>query len=114
MTDRLLIVAAVAAVVALAATPMAIVLARRTGGVDRPGDLKPQSEAVPYLGGAAVFLAAIVGGALGRPALLIPLGLALALGVTDDVARLPPLVRLPGQLAIGGVVAAAVPTHLPG
>ena len=40
----------VAFVVTVAATPVAIAVARRTGIVDRPGELKPQSRPVPYLG----------------------------------------------------------------
>ncbi|MGH9019022.1 MAG: hypothetical protein ACRDY1_14820, partial [Acidimicrobiales bacterium] len=114
MTARLLADGAAALVISFVATPVAIVVARRTGVVDRPGDLKPQEGAVPYLGGAAVFVAAVIGGALGRPLLLLPLGLALVLGVADDIAHLPPLVRLVGQLAVGGVVAAVVATRLAG
>ncbi len=114
MTARLVLAGGGGLVVALVATPLAAAVARRAGVVDRPGELKPQTEAVPYLGGVAVFLAAVVGGAVGRPLLLLPLGLALVLGVTDDAVHLPPLVRLGGQLAIGAVVAAVVRTHLPG
>ena len=114
MTGRLVLAGVAALVIALAATPVAARVARRTGIVDRPGQLKPQTEAVAYLGGVAVFIALVVGGAVGRPLLLLPLGLALALGVTDDAVHLPPLVRLAGQLAIGGVVAGVLPTHLPG
>jgi UDP-GlcNAc:undecaprenyl-phosphate GlcNAc-1-phosphate transferase len=111
---RLVVVGLVAVVVALAATPLAMAVARRTGVVDRPGPLKPQGVAVPYLGGAAVFLAAVVGGAVGRPLLVLPLGLALVLGVADDAVHLAPWTRLAGQAAIGAIVAAVVPTHLPG
>jgi UDP-N-acetylmuramyl pentapeptide phosphotransferase/UDP-N-acetylglucosamine-1-phosphate transferase len=91
-----------------------MVVAHRSGVVDRPAPLKPQTEPVPYLGGAAVGVAAVVGGALGRPLLLVPLGLALVLGVVDDSVHLSPAVRLLGQAAIGGVTAAVVPTRLPG
>ena len=110
----LVVVGLVAFAAALAATPVAMAVARRTGVVDRPAPLKPQRAPVPYLGGTAVFLGAIVGGAVGRPLLLLPLGLVLVLGVADDAVPLPPLARLAGQLAIGGLVAAIVPTHLPG
>jgi UDP-GlcNAc:undecaprenyl-phosphate GlcNAc-1-phosphate transferase len=103
-----------AAAVALMATPLAAAVARRTGIVDRPGELKPQDRAVPYLGGVAVFLATVVGGALGRPLLLVPLGLALGLGVADDGIQIPPVVRLGGQVVIGATVAAIVPTRLSG
>jgi UDP-GlcNAc:undecaprenyl-phosphate/decaprenyl-phosphate GlcNAc-1-phosphate transferase len=103
-----------AAATALVATPLSMAVARRTGVVDHPAPLKPQQSPVPYLGGVAVFLATVVGGAVGRPLLLLPLGLVLVLGVADDAAHLPPLPRLAGQAAIGGIVAAIVPTHLPG
>jgi UDP-GlcNAc:undecaprenyl-phosphate GlcNAc-1-phosphate transferase len=103
-----------AAALSLAATPLAMAVARRTGVVDRPAPLKLQQVAVPYLGGAAVFVAVVAGGAAGRPLLLLPLGLVLVLGVADDAAHLPPWTRLAGQAAIGAIVAAVVPTHLPG
>ena len=104
----------VAGVVALGATPLFMAVARRTGLVDRPAVLKPQERSVPYLGGAAVFVAAVVGGAVGRPLFLLPLGLVLVLGVVDDGRHLSPWTRLVGQLAVGAIVAAVVPTHLPG
>jgi UDP-GlcNAc:undecaprenyl-phosphate GlcNAc-1-phosphate transferase len=103
-----------AAATAVVATPVAMAVARRTGVVDHPAPLKPQQTPVPYLGGVAVFLAAVVGGAVGRPLLLLPLGLVLVLGVADDAVHLLPLPRLAGQAAIGGIVATIVPTHLPG
>ncbi len=114
VTARLVLAGAGAVAVALAATPLAAVTARRLGVVDHPGELKPQASAVPYLGGAAVFVAAVVGGAVGRPLLLLPLGLALALGVADDAVQIAPWARLGGQVAIGATAAAVVPTRLPG
>lgn len=110
----LVVVGVVSAAVALALTPVAMVVARRTGVVDHPAALKPQETAVPYLGGAAVFVAAVVGGAVGRPLVLVPLGLVFVLGLVDDAVHLPPGIRLVGQLATGAVVAAVVRTHLPG
>jgi UDP-GlcNAc:undecaprenyl-phosphate GlcNAc-1-phosphate transferase len=108
------LVGVVALAAALVATPLAMVAARRLGIVDRPGALKPQEAPVPYLGGLAVFCGVTVGAAAGRPSVLVPLGLATALGVADDRTDLPPALRLAGQLAIGGLVAATVPVHLPG
>ena len=109
-----LVVAAVALVVSLVATPLAIVVATRTGIVDQPGDLKPQDRPVPYLGGTAVFAGALVGVLTGRPSVVVPLAAALILGVADDRVDLPPLLRLVGQLAIGGMVAVTCPIHLGG
>jgi UDP-GlcNAc:undecaprenyl-phosphate GlcNAc-1-phosphate transferase len=114
VTTTLVVDGLVAGAVVLGATPLAMRVARRTGVVDHPAPLKPQRVPVPYLGGTAVFLGTVVGGALGRPVLLLPLGLVLILGVADDAVHLPPWWRLVGQAATGGVVAAVVPTHLPG
>ncbi len=108
------VVGAVALVVAVCLTPLAITAARRFDVVDRPGTLKPQSAPVPYLGGTAVLSGVAVGAAAGRPSVLVPLVLATAVGVADDRAGLGPVVRLVGQLAVGGCVAATVPVHLAG
>jgi UDP-N-acetylmuramyl pentapeptide phosphotransferase/UDP-N-acetylglucosamine-1-phosphate transferase len=95
-----------AAVTALLA-PLVIRLALRTGVVDRPGGpLKPHDRPVPYLGGVAVFcgvLAATIGSA--HPAVLLPLTLALVLGLLDDVTSLPAIPRLVVELGIGASVA---------
>ena len=107
-------VAGVALAVTLVTTPLAMVAARRLGIVDRPGTLKPQSAPVPYLGGVAVFAGVVVGVAVGRPTVLVPLGMALALGVADDGLDLPAPVRLAGQLAVGAAVVGTCPVHLPG
>lgn len=106
----------VAVVMAFAATtiltPLVARLAWRLDIVDRPGPLKVQSRPVPYLGGVAVF-AGVMAPVLGtRPALLVPLGLALLLGLADDIADLPSGVRFVSELAIG--VAVAFVAHLPG
>lgn len=101
-------------VVTLALTPLAILVARRTGIMDRPGALKDQTRAVPYLGGVAVFAGLSVGVYGTRPSVLAPLALALVLGVADDRFALPPVARLLGELVIGGAVAATCPLHLSG
>lgn len=110
---RTVVAGVVALVVALAATPLAMRVAVRAGVVDRPGPLKPQDRAIPYLGGVAVFAATVAGVALGRPAVLVPCAAAVALGVADDRFDLAPLFRLLGQLTIGLLVAATVATSLP-
>jgi UDP-GlcNAc:undecaprenyl-phosphate/decaprenyl-phosphate GlcNAc-1-phosphate transferase len=98
----------VAAAVAVLLTPIAAQVALRGGVVDRPGPLKVQQRPVPYLGGVAVFagLAGPVGWA--QPALLVPLGLALLLGLSDDVADVSPRLRLAGEVAIGAAAAVAL------
>jgi UDP-GlcNAc:undecaprenyl-phosphate/decaprenyl-phosphate GlcNAc-1-phosphate transferase len=108
------LIAAIALAVTMASTPLVIVAATRAGIVDRPGALKPQTAPVPYLGGLAVFLGLIVGAAVGRPSALVPLAVALGLGVGDDRFDLPPVLRLIGQLAIGAAVVAVCPIDLPG
>jgi UDP-GlcNAc:undecaprenyl-phosphate/decaprenyl-phosphate GlcNAc-1-phosphate transferase len=96
-------------VVAVAATPVAALVARRLGIVDEPGLLKVQQQPVPYLGGVAVFAALILPVAAARPLLLLPLGLALALGLVDDRNGPSPPTRLVLEGAIGVVAALALP-----
>ena len=111
---RVLVVAAGALAAGVALTPLAMVLARRTGVVDRPGPLKPHAAPVPYLGGLAVLGAAVIGAALGRPSVVWPLAGALVLGVLDDRFDLSPALRLAGQVAVGAGVACVAPTVVPG
>jgi len=114
VTGRLLVVAAVAAGLTALAVPLCIVLARRTGVMDRPGHLKVHRDPVPYLGGLAVF-AGMVAGAVGHhPVTLVPVAGALALGVLDDRFDLDPRLRLVGQVAVGAGIAATQPLHLAG
>jgi UDP-GlcNAc:undecaprenyl-phosphate GlcNAc-1-phosphate transferase len=99
-------------VCAVVATPIAAVAARGFGIVDSPGPLKVHSDPVPYLGGVAVFVALAAPVAVERPLLLLPIGLALTLGLADDRGGGPsPGTRLILETAIGVVAAAALPTH---
>jgi UDP-GlcNAc:undecaprenyl-phosphate/decaprenyl-phosphate GlcNAc-1-phosphate transferase len=87
--------------VAVVASPLAALLATRLGIVDHPGHLKVHARPVPYLGGVAV-LVALIGPMAGvRPSLLLPLALACALGIADDVTDLPPILRLVVEVGIG-------------
>jgi UDP-GlcNAc:undecaprenyl-phosphate GlcNAc-1-phosphate transferase len=95
---------AVAFAVVAVATPLAARLATHLGVLDRPGEHKVHARPVPYLGGLAVFAGLAVVLAFEAPRLLLPLALALALGTADDVADLPPVLRL---VAAGGVAATA-------
>jgi UDP-GlcNAc:undecaprenyl-phosphate GlcNAc-1-phosphate transferase len=108
------VVALAAFVVTLALTPVAILVARSTGTMDRPGELKEQTRAVPYLGGVAVFAGLAVGVAGTRPSVLLPLAVALVIGVADDRFSLPAPVRLVGELAVGALVVTTCPVHAPG
>jgi UDP-N-acetylmuramyl pentapeptide phosphotransferase/UDP-N-acetylglucosamine-1-phosphate transferase len=108
------VVALAAFAVTLVLTPVAILVARRTGIMDRPGELKEQTRAVPYLGGVAVFAGMAVGVTGTRPSVLLPLVVALVLGVADDRLSLPASVRLVGELAVGALVVVTCPVHAPG
>lgn len=103
-----------AAAVTAALTPLVIRVAVRTGVVDRPGPLKPHDRPVPYLGGLALFcgvVAATVGSS--HPAVLLPLGLALVLGLLDDVTSLPVPLRLGVEVGIGASVGWVTGAHGP-
>lgn len=94
-------------------TPLALAIARRRGLLDHPGGHKIQSEAVPYLGGAAIVVAFVasvgIGGALlpigaRRAELLMVLGVGLALalvGLVDDLRGLGPWVRVAAEVVAG-------------
>jgi UDP-GlcNAc:undecaprenyl-phosphate GlcNAc-1-phosphate transferase len=111
---RELIVAAGAFVATLAVTPVAAALARRAGIFDQPGPLKPHGRPTPYLGGVGVAAGTAIGAAAFHPWLLLPLGIALNLGIADDVSPLSPAARLVGQVATGIVLASVVPTRFGG
>lgn len=102
----------VALAVTVVTTPLAARVARAAGIVDHPGPLKVQQRPVPYLGGVAVFAGLAGPVAWAQPALLVPLGLALALGLADDAADVSPGLRLVGEGAIGGAAVAALPGSL--
>ncbi len=85
-------------------TPVAMQVARQYGLVDRPdGKLKRQTEPVPYLGGAAVYLAFVV--ALGVTysfsrevlALLLAGTMVVLLGLVDDIGAISPRAKFLGQ-----------------
>ena len=100
----------VALVVALVVTPLAGSVARRSGIVDMPGPLKTHRRPVPYLGGIAVLAGLTVGVVvIDRLLLLVPLVLALAIGIVDDVRPLAATTRLVAECGLGGVAALATP-----
>ena len=104
------VVAFVAAfAVAVVATPAARRLSFALDIVDRPGPLKVQRRPVAYLGGGAVFVALAVTLAPNHPTWLLPLGLAAALGLADDVRSISPRVRLLMQVSVGCVAGVIEP-----
>jgi len=102
-------IVAVAFGVALVATPVLARVARAIGVVDQPGPLKIHDAAVPYLGGVAVFVAVAGPLAAHRPALLVPMALALLLGLADDVSGVAPRNRLAAEIMIGAVAGSIAP-----
>ncbi len=91
-------------------TPIARHVAIACDIVDRPGELKPQRVPIAYLGGVAVALAAASGAILaGRPLVLIPMGLALLLGLADDLRPLAVSVRVAVELAVAAISGVVVP-----
>jgi UDP-GlcNAc:undecaprenyl-phosphate GlcNAc-1-phosphate transferase len=103
----------VAFAVALVCTPLARRLALSLGVLDAPGPLKIHREPVPYLGGVAVFVALAVVVAPTHLSYLLPLGLATALGIADDVRDLSPVVRLLSQVTIGCIAGIISPAPGP-
>lgn len=94
---------------ALLLTPLARRASFALGILDRPGPLKTHREPVAYLGGVAVFVALGVVLVVNHPSWLLPLGLAAALGVADDVRTISPPLRLIGQATIGCIAGAIEP-----
>ena len=103
---------AVATVVSLVLTPLAIRAALRLGVLDRPGEHKSHATPTPYLGGVAIVLAvtlAILLAAVARgeelatlSQLLGLLGIALTMaltGLVDDLRGLPVALRFGLQVA---------------
>jgi UDP-GlcNAc:undecaprenyl-phosphate GlcNAc-1-phosphate transferase len=103
------VAALVAFATAVALTPFVRGRARAWGIVDHPGPLKVHREPVPYLGGVAVFGAITLVVAPWHPALLIPLALATALGIADDVRQISPRARLAAQILVGAVAGIVAP-----
>jgi UDP-GlcNAc:undecaprenyl-phosphate/decaprenyl-phosphate GlcNAc-1-phosphate transferase len=89
-----------AATLTAGTVPAAIAVARRTGFLDSPAGYKAHLRATPYLGGAAVFAAAMLTilllcGGLSHywPLLMGTVGLAIV-GTVDDRVNLSPALRV--------------------
>jgi UDP-GlcNAc:undecaprenyl-phosphate/decaprenyl-phosphate GlcNAc-1-phosphate transferase len=96
---------AIALLLSFYTTPLMRRAALKFGILDRPnGALKTQSEAVPYLGGLAVYLAYLIALAMTFEFSYAVLGILLSgtlmllLGLIDDLGVLSPFEKLAGQL----------------
>jgi UDP-GlcNAc:undecaprenyl-phosphate GlcNAc-1-phosphate transferase len=105
-----------AALLAHSFTPVAIRIAGHYGLVDKPdGKLKTHKEAVPYLGGMAVYLAFLLTLAMTYTfnqevlALLLAGTIIVLLGLVDDIGALSPRAKFLGQsLAILALMKAGI------
>lgn len=116
MTPTYLAAFSAALVAALAVTPLARRVAIRFSILDHPSDRKVHTDPVPYLGGLAVvlaFSAAVLAGAVVRGvqgsyaqiAAILGGGLLLAaIGLWDDVRVVPGWIKVPAELALGGLL----------
>lgn len=105
-----LIAALVSLVGSVLLTPVVRSIALRLDIVDRPGELKPQRVPVAYLGGVAVLLATLIGPLISQRAwVLLPMVLALGLGLADDVRPLAVPLRVGVEIGIATVAALVVP-----
>ena len=102
--------AAVAALVVVCLTPLAIRLARRIGAVDEPRARGLSDRPMPRLGGVAIFGGVLVGALLFLPldgrfgAIVLGAIVITVVGAIDDVFELAAPVKLAGQ-----AVAALIP-----
>lgn len=94
-------------------TPVFRLIALRLGALDEPGGSKLHPGPVPYLGGLAMYLAFLLGAALGAGMggtswkLLSSGALVLAVGLYDDLRGCPPKLKL-SLLASASLVAAGL------
>lgn len=108
---------AVALIVALAITPLIILLAKKTGAMDAPNARKVHKKPIPRIGGLAIyagFMASIIFVVIkyGLDAEMIreTIGLMLsgtlivALGLVDDYKNLPAKIKLLGQICAAAML----------
>ena len=97
--------AAVAAVVTVCLTPLAVRLALRIGAVDEPRARGLSDRPMPRLGGVAIFAGVLVSAILFLPldgrfgAIVTGAGVITVVGALDDVFELSAPVKLLGQIA---------------
>ncbi len=106
--------------VSLLVTPAVILLAKRTGALDKPDARKVHKKPIPRIGGLAIyagFMAAVIFVAIkfGLDAemvretvgLVLSGSLIVALGLIDDYKNLPAKIKLLGQIGAAAVLVAA-------
>lgn len=113
------VIGIIAAVITYVVTPLVIRGALRFHIIDHPSDRKVHALPTPTLGGTAIFLGVLGGGAVAMftPHLQNlfhrssePIGILLAavviylLGVVDDLKNLPAPVKLAGQIFAAGIL----------
>lgn len=100
---QIILVVLSAFVVAYLSMPFVIQLAFRIGAIDQPDKRKVHSQAMPRLGGLAIFLAFVSmaliwsKGAGAFSGILLGALVMFAVGMLDDVYQLSPWVKLAGQ-----------------
>ena len=108
-----------ALVLSLVVTPLTIRFAWAVGYLDHPHAHKQHAGATPLLGGAAIFVSALIawlavvlgsGTVVSREAVGLLAGalVALALGLWDDRHGMQPLVKLAGQALAAGILLISV------
>ncbi len=101
-----------ALITALVVTPLAILLARRAGAVDRPKSDRWHSAPTPLLGGIAIVCGLLAGLATSGVPTAQVLGVAAGVvilfvtGLVDDISGLRPVTKLVAQIAATGVLLA--------
>ncbi|WP_366923767.1 undecaprenyl/decaprenyl-phosphate alpha-N-acetylglucosaminyl 1-phosphate transferase [Metallumcola ferriviriculae] len=101
---------AVAFIIVYVLTPHLIKVAGRVGAMDSPDDRKVHQQAMPRIGGLAIFIGFVSAVLLFIPltgeikALLVGGAVVLLFGVVDDIKGISPKVKLFGQIAAAIIV----------
>ncbi|HEY5158441.1 MAG TPA: MraY family glycosyltransferase [Anaerolineales bacterium] len=99
---------------------VAILIARRVGLIDMPGALphKKHTTPTPLAGGIALMLALLAGGLVVNFSIirdewniLLPSLIIFTIGLWDDFKRLPPWIKLTGQI-VAGVLLVSLGTYV--
>lgn len=109
----------IAVVVALAITPLVMLLAKKTGAIDAPDPRKVHKKPIPRIGGIGIYIAFMVSfltlvdfnqlpmeTADGIIGLLAGGTIVVLVGIIDDYTNLPAKVKLLGQIAAACAVVA--------